>query len=134
MAKYENATWWRVGKLIWRVYGFALLMATSAIIPGCNFLYSGHGGPAWLLLLSVFPIICYRLWRLWRTSTSEGLASGNRTFVVASLAAYVPLTLGAAAWGSASIQRTFGLPVLVLDFWAMFFFPFNLPLMFLPSH
>jgi uncharacterized membrane protein len=37
-------------QLTWKAYGFAMVMALLAVIPGCNLLYSAHGGPAWLLL------------------------------------------------------------------------------------
>lgn len=115
-------------RLVWRVYGFAIVMALCAIIPGCNFLYSGHGGIAWLVALAVFPFTVYRLWRNWRAAES-GSRSVALRFACVSLLAYLPLSFAAAALGAASIERTFGLSVTPLGLWAFYIFPLGLPLM-----
>lgn len=61
---------------MWRrvmtAYWFAVFMALMAIVPGCNFLYSVHGGPAWFLLILAFPIAVLRLtWLFITTQRSE---------------------------------------------------------------
>jgi hypothetical protein len=120
--------WIHLAQLVWRVYGFAIVMALCAIIPGCNFLYSGHGGIAWMVALAVFPFTLYRLWRNWHAANSANRASALR-FAGVSLLAYLPLSFVAAALGAASIVRTFGLPVKPLGLWAFYIFPLGLPLM-----
>jgi len=115
----------RLAVLSWRAYRFAIIMALLAIIPGCNFLYSGHGGPAWLILPSVFPVTLFLLYRAWRNALPEGHPRPTR-FAVLSLISYFPLSLLAAMLGAASIENTFGLPVQPLFFWGFFIFPIGL--------
>ena len=118
----------QLARLVWRVYGFAAAMAACAIIPGCNFLYSGHGGPAWLILFAVFPFTLLQLWRIWRAATPERRPEMRR-FAAISLVAYLPLSFGAAAWGAASIKNTFGLSVEPLFLWGFYIFPLGIPIM-----
>ena len=120
--------WILMAQLIWRVYGFAIVMALCAIIPGCNILYSGHGGIAWIVALAVFPFTLYRLWRYWLAGDSAGRASALR-FAGVSLLAYLPLSFVAATLGAGSIERTLGLPVKPLGLWGFYIFPLGLPLM-----
>jgi hypothetical protein len=120
--------WIQLAQLVWRVYGFAIVMALCAIIPGCNFLYSGHGGIAWIVALAVFPFTVYRLWRNWRDADSASRAGALR-FAGVSLLTYLPISFVAAALGAESILRTFGLPVMPLGLWAFYIFPLGLPLM-----
>jgi hypothetical protein len=120
--------WVHLAQLVWRIYGFAIVIAFCAIIPGCNFLYSGHGGIAWIVALAVFPFTLYRLWRNWLAANSASRATALR-FAWVSLLAYLPLSFVAAALGAVSIARTFGLPVKPLGLWAFYIFPFGLPLM-----
>lgn len=105
-------------------YGFAVVMAVIAIVPGLNFLYSGHGGPAWLLLPFVFPVALLRLYLAIRRSPA-GERSEVKRFAVLSIVAYLPLSLGASYLGCVSIERTFGLPVGMLTMWGMFTMPFG---------
>jgi hypothetical protein len=114
----------QIGILSWRVYGFAIVMALLAIIPGCNFLYSGHGGLAWLILPLVFPFTLFMLYRVWRTAP-EGRTRPTR-FAIVSLVLYFPISLLAAMFGAASIENTFGLPVEALPFWGFFILPLGL--------
>jgi hypothetical protein len=120
--------WVQLAQLVWRIYGFAIVVALCAIIPGCNFLYSGHGGIAWIVALAVFPFTVYRLWRNWRSAESGARATALQ-FACVSLLAYLPLSFVAAALGAGSIERTFGLAVKPLGLWAFYIFPLGLPLM-----
>jgi hypothetical protein len=120
--------WVHLARLVWRIYGFAIVMALCAIIPGCNLLYSGHGGIAWIVALAVFPFTLYRLWRNWLAADSGTRATALR-FACVSLFAYFPLSFVAATLGAASIARTLGLTVRPLGLWAFYIFPFGLPLM-----
>jgi len=112
-------------KLTWSVYGFAIVMAVCAIIPGCNFLYSGHGGPAWLILPSVFPCVLIRLFLLHHRTLPEK-RSFIRRFAIISVFIYFILSLGVSFIGAYSIESTFGLPVKPLFLWGLFIFSFGL--------
>ena len=107
-------------------YGYAFSLAVAAAVPGLNFVYSGHGGPAWLLLPFALPIaIAVLAVGYFKASGSERMARGR--FALASLAAYVPFSLLASCIGSISIHATFGLTVGPLQMWALFMSPFGLP-------
>jgi len=112
-------------KLTLSVYGFAFAMALCAIIPGCNFLYSGHGGPAWLILPFVFPFALVRLFFLHRRAIPER-RSFIRRFALISVIIYSILSLGVSFVGAYSMKSTFGLPVEPLFLWGLFTFPFGL--------
>ena len=114
-----------IAKLTLSVYGFAIVMAFMAIIPGCNFLYSGHGGIAWFVLPFAFPFALLRLYLLYRAAPKEQ-KSFTKHFALVSLAAYVPISLGASFLGAFSIQNTFGLPIEPLFLWGFFTLPFGL--------
>lgn len=111
-----------VAKLTWSVYGFAIVMALIAIIPGCNFLYSGHGGIAWLVLPFAFPFALLRLFLLYRSVPSDQKQFTKR-FALVSLVSYFPVSLAASFLGAHSITSTFGLPVEPLFFWGLFTLP-----------
>src|ERR1700676_1091661 len=116
--------WVPWARLVWRTYGFAIVIALCAIIPGCNFLYSGHGGIAWIVALAVFPYTLYRLWRNWLAAGSARRATALRSACVSFLAC-LPISLVAATLGAASIARTLGLAVKPLGLWAFYIFPFG---------
>ncbi len=109
-----------------KAHFFAILMACLAIIPGLNYLYSGHGGPAWIFLPLAFPIALIQYAREYfgtpMPDRSSKAKSIGQTFLV-----YAAASLVASATGVISIQHTFGLPIPVFEFWSMFFFPFHLP-------
>ena len=110
-----------------RAYSFAFVMGLAAVIPGCNFTYSGHGGPSWLLLPLVFPVAVVSLFFTYRASAPERRGATFR-FIAISLGAYALGTLLLSVAGSASIEATFGLPVQWWALWAFFFFPLTIPL------
>ena len=112
-------------KLVISAYGFALVMAVIAVVPGLNYLYSGHGGPAWLLLPFVFPVALVRLYLAVRHAPVEKKPFVKR-FAWLTVIAYLPLSLVASYLGVASIERTFGLPVQTMTMWGLFIFPFGL--------
>ena len=118
----------QLARQVWGVYKFSIVMAACAIIPGCNFLYSGHGGPAWLALFAAFPYTLYQLWHKWRLASPEHRPEALR-FATISLLAYLPLSFGAAVWGAASIRHSYGLTVEPTFLWGFFIFPLGIPLM-----
>lgn len=110
-------------------YGPAFLLGLVAIIPGTNFLYSGHGGPAWLLLPLALPFaIAVLIAAIQFGPVAE--RSARQKLALYSLIAYAPLSLLMAAAGAYSIRSTFGLPVDTFEFWTVFMSP--LWLLFLP--
>ncbi len=107
-------------------FGPALLLAIAAAIPGLNYLYSGHGGVAWLLLPFALPLaLCVLVVGYRDAPRSERPA--RRRFAIASLALYAPASLAASYVGVHSIRATFGLSVAPLKMWALFMSPFGLP-------
>jgi len=110
-----------------RAYSFAFVMGLAAVIPGCNFTYSGHGGPSWLLLPFVFPVAVTSLFLTYRATAAEHRKATFR-FIAISLGVYGVGTLLLSLAGSASIEATFGLAVQWWALWAFFFFPLTIPL------
>jgi hypothetical protein len=102
-------------------------MAAIAIIPGANFMYSLHGGPAWLALPFVYPYALVRLFMMHRSAQPEQKSRIKR-FAIASLLAYIPISLAAAFFGAYSVDSFLGkgsmnLPLGALYFWAFFILP-----------
>ena len=110
---------------IFGAYGFAIFMAGLAIVPGCNFLYSGHGGVAWLLLPLALPVALFRLYLFWRRSPPSERPTVLR-YVALSVFIYLTISYGLAYGGAKSIQNSFGLQVDPTAMWGMFTLPFGL--------
>jgi hypothetical protein len=100
-------------------------MALLAIVPGCNFVYSAHGGPAWLILPLVFPLTLYQLFRIHRESLQEPKPIIRR-FVFISLAAYFPISFAVSTVGALSLERFFGYMLKPIELWSFFVMPFGL--------
>ena len=115
-----------VMRLFVKAHFFAILMACVAIVPGLNFLYSGHGGLAWMFLPLAFPIALIQYAREY-VATRKPDRPAKARLIGQTFLVYAVASLLASATAVFSIQQTFGLPIPVLEFWSMFFFPFNLP-------
>lgn len=114
-----------------RAYGFALAVAFVGVIPGCNFMYSGHGGLFWLLLPFGLPYALIRSAIWWfRASGSNREFYGG--FAFGALVLYLVLAIPISALAAFSIERTFGLPVGMWSFYGVMTVPLSLPLLFLP--
>jgi len=98
-------------------------MALLAIIPGCNFLYSGHGGLAWLILPLVFPFSLFSL-SVWRTAP-EGRSRPTR-FAIVSLFHIFPISLLAAMLGLRQLKAHLGCLLRHCSSGAFFIFPLGL--------
>jgi hypothetical protein len=114
-----------LARLAVRVYVFPAVMAIIAIMPGLNFLYSGHGGPAWLLLPFAFPVTLAKPIMAVRAADAAERPRVRR-FVVQSLGAYALVSFGVAHAAAASVRFSFGLDVNPMTFWALFLSPFGL--------
>jgi hypothetical protein len=115
---------------LWRLavtaYAFPAFLAIGAILPTSNFvLYTGHGGPGWLLLLFGFPSTLSVLTYSYFLATDDERPKVRR-FAALSLLAYLPLSYGASYAGAHSIQRSFGLEIAPRVLWGFFLFPFSL--------
>jgi hypothetical protein len=99
-------------------------MIAMAMTPGCNVMYSGHGGPAWFVLPFAFPATLLTLFRAFRAAPHHERAQTKR-FIVMSLAVYVILAFVGAHAGAASIRRSFGLEVPPLQLWGLLLSPFG---------
>ena len=117
-------------RLFLRAYGFALAVAFVGVIPGCNFMYSGHGGLFWLVLPFGLPyaLIQTAIWWFKATASDRNFYGG---FALGALAIYLALAIPISALAAFSIERTFGLPVGMWTFYGVMTVPFSLPLLFL---
>jgi hypothetical protein len=111
-----------------QAYAFVLLVAICGVIPGCNFMYSGHGGIFWLLLPLGLPYALLRtgLWWYRARGDTRQLYAGH---AVGALILYLLLAIPISALAAYSIEHTFGLPVKMWQFYAVMVVPFSLPLL-----
>jgi hypothetical protein len=115
---------------MWRkvmsAYWFAVFVAIMAIVPGCNVVYTFHGGPGWPLHMLVFPTAVLRLSWLFITTTRSDKKRMAQV-ILSSLAVYAVVSLCVSCIAAWSIERTFELSISPLEFWGTFFFPFYIP-------
>lgn len=93
-----------------RAYNFPLVMFGLAIVPYLNFLYSGHGGFAWMFLPLCGPWVAVRA----ILKTARGAQESRiwyRHFYKITLPSYFVLALPLSWAATASIHVTFGLEV-----------------------
>jgi hypothetical protein len=111
-----------------RAYAFALAIALFGVIPGCNFMYSAHGGFFWLLLPLGLPYALFRTGLWWYRAGGETrrLYAGH---AVGALFLYLLLAVPISALAAYSIEHTFGLEVKMWQFYAVMVVPFSLPLL-----
>ena len=109
-----------------RAYAFVLIIAICGVIPGCNFMYSYHGGIFWLLLPFGLPYALLRTGLWWYRARGETrqLYAGH---AVLALVLYLVLAIPISALATYSIEHTFGLPVKMWVFYAVMVVPFSLP-------
>ena len=100
------------GKFLARVFGVPVGILVLGCVPGVSwFLYSGHGGLAWLILPFCFPYILVMLvMNIWKLPATE--KSSGAKVALASVLAYIvvayPLTRGSERY----IHSTLGLRLL----------------------
>jgi hypothetical protein len=112
-------------RFVGSVYFAPITLATVAIVPGLNLLYSVHGGIAWLVLPFAFPISLYRLFRVWRDASIEQLPRIKRLAGV-SFVLYFPVSFAASFAGARSIESYLGAPISSLFVWGLFTIPIGL--------
>jgi len=113
-------------RLVWKVYGFSILMLVVAITPYVNILYSGHGGIAWFILPFSFPYAIVRMIIGYRKEKLIYLQ-----FIKFSIPIYMVCSLPISLMASYSIEKSLGLSVNYLDFFMIMLTPFSLPYFFL---
>ncbi len=114
-----------IPKTVWKVYGFPIVMSIIAIVPGCNMLYSFHGGPAWFVLPFVFPAVIYRLYSIHRAA-SQSDRPVVRSFAIRSIGVYFGTSLLFSYLAAYSINHSLGVEVSAMLLWGLFTFPFGL--------
>ena len=96
-------------------YGFPMVMFALAIIPGLNYLYSGHGGIAWFFVPLCFPYVVLRA--LLKITLTRGPArQWYKVFFVITIPSYIILAFPLSWAATTSIRETFGLPIPVWSF------------------
>jgi hypothetical protein len=106
-----------------RSYGFPLTMFTLAIVPGLNFVYSGHGGPAWFLIPLCFPYVLLRaLFKLVRTANETRLLHAK--FFAVTIPCYIAMAFPLSWAATTSLHNTFGLTIPTWSFIAIMISPF----------
>lgn len=114
-----------MSSLVWKVYGFSIVMSLVAIVPYLNLFYSGHGGIAWFVLPFTFPYALIRM--------AIGFKKDNRLysrFIKFSVPLYIVFALFISILASYSIETSLGLSVNYLDFYMLMLMPFSLPFFF----
>lgn len=99
-------------KFLAKVFGVPVALLALGCVPGVSLvLYSGHGGPAWLLLPLCLPYIvvmlAIKVWRLPATEKARGTATAIAGVLLYMLVAY-PL----GRWSERYINSTIGLRLL----------------------
>ena len=120
MAWAANLSKWREIK---NTFAFPFVMFALAIIPGLNFVYSGHGGIAWFLIPLCCPYVLGSAIVKLAKAQRPALAGYIRFYAIAILG-YVVVALPLSWAATASLRSTFGLQVPVLHFWAIMISPF----------
>lgn len=106
-----------------RTFGFPLTMFTLAVIPGLNFTYSAHGGPAWFLIPFCCPYILLRAtFKVVRAG--PGMRRLYARFFAYTIPAYIALVFPLSWAATASLQRTFGLTIPAWSFMGMMISPY----------
>ena len=108
--------------VIWKVYGFSIVMALIAIVPYLNMLYSGHGGIAWFILPFTFPYALLRMFIGYRRDKRLYIK-----FIKISVPIYLVCSLIVSFLATYSIKASLGLNVSFLDFFMFMIFPISLP-------
>ena len=106
-----------------RTYGFPIVLFALAIIPGLNFLYSGHGGLAWLFLPLCGPWVFLRAILKIARESKESRNWYNRFYKI-TVPSYIVLALPFSWAAAASIRKSFGLQVSPWEFYAIVVSPF----------
>jgi hypothetical protein len=100
-------------------------MGLAGVIPGCNFSYSGHGGPSWFILPFVFPYALFRIgYGIYCGGPIRGFYLG---FAKITLPVYIVAAYLLSYFAALSITNTFGLNIEQLDFFKLMLVPFSLP-------
>ncbi len=97
-------------------FGFPIVMFIMAIVPGLNFIFSGHGGISWLIIPLCFPSVVFRAALKCKFSSEEQTAQYRR-YYKAAIPTYIGIAVPLSWAAVTSIENTFGLTV---SAWAFF--------------
>ena len=104
-------------------YGFPIAMFMAAIIPGCNYSYSGHGGFSWFIIPLCFPFVTVRALIKCTIGTAHSLRWYRRFFVF-TIPSYIAVAFPLSWAATSSIEHTFGLHIPAFDFFRLMVSPF----------
>ncbi len=108
----------RWGKLLLKLYWLPACLLAIAYVPVMNnIVFSGHGGPGWLILPFSFPLLLFQLFKIVR--------SGQRslTFALTNTIVYLIITFPLANLAEQSITTYSGLPIEKYSFHRLMILP-----------
>jgi len=109
-------------RLLTRLFLLPVVLFSAALIPGLNgFLFSGHGGPGWLLLPFCFPVLVFNMWR-------HVYRNGYRIRAVAVVLVYLVATYPIASIAERRITEAIGLEMADHPIYRVATFPVGLVL------
>lgn len=106
-----------------RTYFFPIVLFALAVIPGLNFLYSGHGGIAWVFLPLCGPWVLLRIILKTARGSQESRNLYKRFYKI-TVPLYIVLALPLSLAAATSIRMSFGLQVSLWEFYAIVVSPF----------
>jgi hypothetical protein len=108
--------------------GLPAMLVSMACVPGLNLLiFSGHGGPGWLVLPFCFPVLVVNAYRLIiRPLRQTGISPWRRSAAIAF--AYLVLAYPFAVFSEHRITKDLGLPIADRTFYRLMTFPIGLVL------
>lgn len=129
----SSPTWYQRERVIWppvriavALIGLPSVLVGMACVPGLNALvFSGHGGPGWLVLALCFPVLLVNTYRLIvRPGRRNGVSRWRRATVV--VIAYLVLAYPVAAFAEYRITKDSGLQIADRLFYRLMTFPIGL--------
>src|SRR4029450_8657145 len=129
----SSPPWYQRERVIWPpvriaggLIGLPSVLGGMACVPGLTALvFSGHGGPGWLVLALCFPVLLVNTYRLIvRPGRGNGVSRWRRAAVV--VIAYLVLAYPVAAFAEDRITKDSGLQTADRLFYRLMTFPIGL--------
>jgi hypothetical protein len=114
--------------VISQLIGLPVLLVVAACVPVLNsVVFSGHGGPGWILLLGSFPLLLLNTYRL---VIRPGRGAGGSPWMraVSIVVAYLVLAFPCGMLAEHMITSSSGLPIEDYSFYRGLTFPVGLAL------
>jgi hypothetical protein len=123
-------SWFQKQRTIWpplriaaAFIGLPSILVGMACVPGLNALiFSGHGGPGWLVLPLCFPVLLVNMYRLViRPARRAGISPWRRSAAIS--VTYLVLAYPFAVLAEHRITKDSGLPITGRAFYRLMTFP-----------